>query len=151
MLLRVAKGIDKLWSHARDVSRLEAWTFSGIHLALAEDMPALSVTAPYTRFHHCRTLAFLAPEIRGSGEVAPMTAEDWTLAVTSLPGTGAVAREFGMIDWPVARLALATCNQQAAVKLSVYDYSCALCLYQDSEKQMRYHLDEGVSPPGTRI
>ena len=46
VLLRVAKGIDKLWSHARDVSRLEAWTFSGIHLALAEDMPALSGTAP---------------------------------------------------------------------------------------------------------
>ena len=71
-LCRVAAGIDQLWSHAREVVKLEEWTVTGIHNTLAENMPALSVSSPYLRFHHCRALAVLAPKIRGRGAVARM-------------------------------------------------------------------------------
>ena len=126
------------------MARLDTWTISTIHKALPENIPVLGVSAGYMRFHHCRTLVVLGPEIRGFGEVALMGAPDWELLMSELPGTADGAAEFDMVRYDLAVLSLVACNHQTTPQLDLYDYSCALCFYKDTEKQCRFHLDEGV-------
>ena len=144
LLLRLAACVDQLWSHARAVARLDTWTISTIHKALPENIPVLGVSAGYMRFHHCRTLVVLGPEIRGFGEVALMGAPDWELLMSELPGTADGAAEFDLVRYDLAVVSLVACNHQTTPQLDLYDYSCALCLYKDTEKQCGFHFDEGV-------
>ena len=88
-LCLLASNIAQVWDHASEVAKLPLWTVASINSLLDEKMPVLGLSAPYARAHHCRTLAALAPEVRGGGKVARMGREDWDSLVKVLSGTAA--------------------------------------------------------------